>query len=254
MRYSTISVLFLLAVTAPVFFIPAQCSAAEATAENASLERDQSEYDAILSLDNAELAQMVDGWHGGVTLDNAVADADGDANVGADLRYQFSDAEFSSWLEASNSDTYRARLQYSQILFTTGMTRWRGIASTGYQNDVLQQKRFQADFKDHDSDAALALQVEHDFESVSISSQLQSRWRKFERRGDGPILGQPTTVDVEKDFRVLAWSLTAQWQLNAADQSLWLQATRVTDMDVSACFDDLCFAVRSTVVSDGAAW
>jgi len=77
---------------------------------------------------------------------------------------------------------------------------------------------------------------------VLVSSQLQSRWRRFERRGQGLILDQSTALDVEKDFRALAWNLAAQWQLDAADQSLWLQVTRVTDMDVAACFDDICYA------------
>jgi len=215
---------------------------AEAAAEVARSEYDGSEYDAILSLDDAQLSQLVDGWHGGLTVDNALPDEDGAANVAVDMRYQTSAYEFASYLQVVDRDVYHAHLQYSQTFFAAVATRWRGVVSAGYENDALKDAEFSADFEDHDTDAALALVFEHDFEAMFVSSQLQMRRQRFERRGDGLALGQPTELDVEKDFRSLTWNMAAQWQLDAADQSMWLQATRVTDMDVSVCVDELCFA------------
>lgn len=214
---------------------------AEVDAETAG-QIDYSEYDAILSLDDAQLSQLADGWHGGATIDNALPDTDGDAAVAADLRHQTLGHEFASRLRVVDSDIYQARLQYSQQFLATGATRWHGVVSAGYDNDALANRQYSADFEDHDSEAALALAVEHDFDALFVRSQWQARWRRFERRGEGVVLQQPATLDVEKDFRALAWNLAAQWRLGNAEQSLWLQATRVTDMDVSVCVDEICLA------------
>jgi hypothetical protein len=244
-RFSSCVPLFVRGLFALAFLVCAQVPrvAAEAAAEAAHNEYlDAGEYDAILSLDDAQLSQRIDGWHGGIAVDNALPDEEGAANVGVDMRYQTSAYEFSSRLQVVDRDVYRARLQYSQAFFTTAATRWRGVVSAGYENDALKDAEFSADFEDHDTDAALALVFEHDFDVAFISSQLQMRRQRFERRGDGLALGQPAELDVEKDFRLLAWNLAAQWQFDAIDQSVWLQATRVTDRDVSVCVDELCFA------------
>lgn len=203
---------------------------------------DYSEYDAILALDESLLSQIADGWHGGVTIDNAVADEDGDASVGADLRYRSHGRELSSRLQVVDQEIYRARLQYSHPLYETAATHWRGIVGTGYDSDAFVDNDFNADFDDRDTDASMALALEHDFEFLLVSSQLQARWRRFERVGDGIVLDQPVALDVEKEFRSLAWNIAAQWQFDAVDQYVWLQATRVTDLDVSVCLDDICLA------------
>lgn len=209
---------------------------------------DYSEYDAILSLDESLISQLADGWHGGFTVDNAVPDndSDSDANIGADLRYLAGDSELFSRLQVVDRDIYRARVQYSHLLFETAATRWRGVVGAGYDNDVFTDSAYGADFEDRDTDAVVALVLEHDFESVFVSSELLARWRRFERSGKAALfeqtVDQPTEIDVEKDFRTLAWNLSAQWQFDAIEQSVWLQAAHVTDMDVSVCLDDLCLA------------
>jgi len=198
------------------------------------------EYAAILAFDESLLKQRGDGWHGGVTFDNAVHPDDGNANSGFDLRYLRGAQRFDGAASAVESAIWWANAGYSYAFFSNETTKLRAVARLSHDHDFSSPSESTTRFNDKEDTGTLALAMDNDFEHVALTTQLQTQWRRFARQGDTEVLQQPLTIDVEKKFRTVGFLLSLDWYGDALDASLWSRISRVTDTDVSVCIDQVC--------------